>query len=86
MPPTEYLSLFSNQGSTKVEVKFKDFDGVVSNQFMVPNEINRLILHDTGEFSRFMTFDDWLFEIYQYSIDPIKNTLTIYARKIKDQE
>ncbi len=82
MTQIEYLLLFSNQGSIAVQVKFKDFDGKVSNQSMQPNEILRILSPETGEFVRLMTFDEWPFEVYKYEIDPIKKLLIIRARKV----
>lgn len=83
MSQIEYLSLFSNQGSITVNVKFKDFDGKVTNQSMKPNEIIRILSPETGEFVTLMSFDEWPFEVYKYEIDPIKNLLTIHARRVK---
>jgi hypothetical protein len=81
MPLSEYLLLFSNRGETKVQVKFKNFDGFVATQTMAPSEIVRLVSEENGKFLKTMTFDEWPFEIYRYEIDPIRNTLTIRARK-----
>jgi hypothetical protein len=81
MQLTEFLCLFSNSGATKIQVKFKDFDGRVATQRMEPSEISQIISPDNGEFLTTMTFDEWPFEVYKYEIDPIKNTLTIRARK-----
>lgn len=81
MSQSEYLSLFSNRGPIKVQVKFKDFDGYVANRAMQPDEIRRILSPETGEFLRLMTFDEWPFEVYKYEIEPIKNKLTIHARK-----
>lgn len=85
MKPTEYLLLFSNSGTTKIIVKLKDFDGTVATQTMEPSEIIRLTSPESGEFLKTMSFDDWPFEVYKYEIDPIKNTLTIHARKPQNQ-
>ncbi len=82
MSHIEYLSLFSNQGPITVNVKFKDFDGKVTNQSMKPKEIIRILSPETGEFVRLMSFDEWPFEVYKYEIDPIKSLLTIRARRV----
>lgn len=82
MSHIEYLLLFSNQGPITVNVKFKDFDGKVTNQSMKPKEIIRILSPETGEFVRFMSFDEWPFEVYKYEIDPIKSLLTIRARRV----
>jgi hypothetical protein len=78
----EYLALFSDQGPIKVQVKLKDFDGFISDMFMAPGEVDRLISKETGKFITKMTFDEWPFEVYKYEIDPINNLLTIKAKKI----
>lgn len=85
MNPVEYLQLFSNSGKTRIKVKFKDLDDTVATQIMEPAEITRLVSPESGEFIKSMNFDDWPFEIYKYEIDPIKSTLTIYARKPQNQ-
>ncbi|WP_156929295.1 hypothetical protein [Marichromatium purpuratum] len=77
--------MFSNQGTINIQVKFKDFDGTVANQTMEPSEITQLISPDGGEFRKLMTFDDWPFEVYRYEIEPAKNTITIRAKKLKNQ-
>nr|WP_320135622.1 hypothetical protein [uncultured Amphritea sp.] len=77
----EYLHLFSNNGPIKVQVKFKDHNGYVATQTMNPIEINELISSNTDMFITQMTFDDWLFEIYKYEIDPIKKIVTIRAKR-----
>ena len=77
----EYLELFQGDGNIKVDVKFKDLDGSFSSLSMEPNEINKLINPETNEFYKEIRFDDWLFEVYRYSIDPIKRKLTIMVRK-----
>ncbi len=81
MKLNEYLLLFSNEGATKVQVKFKDFDGTVVTQSMEPREIVRLVSPENGKFMTSMTFDEWPFEVYKYEIDPIKDIVTIRARK-----
>jgi len=48
---------------------------------MEPSEIIQIVSPDGGEFRKMMTFDEWPFEVYKYEIDPIKNTLTIRARR-----
>lgn len=85
MKVNEYLCLFSNRGATKIQVKFKDFNGTVATQTMEPSEIIQLVSPDGGEFRKMMTFDEWPFEVYKYEIDPFKNTLTIHARRQQNQ-
>lgn len=77
--PQEYLTLFSNKGSIRVQVKFRGFDGTVAAQAMEPEEIVRLISEEGGGFKRWLTFDEALFEILRYEIDPTRNVLTIRA-------
>ncbi len=79
----EYLMLFSGKGEYEVNVKFKDFSGKVINTKMFPSEIVKLISRESNDFYSMMYFDEHLFEIYKYQIDPIKKKLTIFARKIK---
>ena len=81
MTVKEYLDLFSNNGAVKVQVKFKDHDGSVATRTMNPIEINKLISSSGNKFIAQMTFDDWLFQVYKYEIDPIKNIITIRAKK-----
>lgn len=87
MQHPEYLELFSPRsgaGTISVEVKFKDHDGRISDLKMSAREIEKIINPDDGEFYREMRFDDWLFDIYKYQIDPIKKKMTIMARKKHD--
>lgn len=85
MQHNEYSLLFSNSGTTRVQVKFQNFNGTISTRKMNPEEITQLISSDGRGFISSMTFDEWLFEVYKYEIDPIGNTLTIYARQNKDE-
>lgn len=82
---SEYLLLFSNSGTTKVQVKFQNFNGTISTRKMNPEEITQLISSDGKGFISSMTFDEWLFDVYKYEIDPIENTLTVYARQNKNE-
>ena len=77
----EYLMLFSNNGNININVKFKDHKGSVAKLTMTSDEIVKLINPSNGEFYTEMRFDDWLFEIYKYQIDPLKKKLTIMVRK-----
>jgi len=77
----EYLILFSNTGNIDVEVKFKDHQGSVANVKMTTDEIVKLIDPRSHEFYTEMKFDDWLFEICKYQIDPLNRKITIMARK-----
>lgn len=79
----EYHLLFSKTGPITIKVKFKDFDGVVSNRAMEPTEIIKLVSLDLQGFKRNMTFDQWPFEVYKYEIDPIKNIITIHAQPME---
>ncbi len=79
----EYLTLFSGKGKFEVNVRFKNFSGKVINTKMFPDEIFKLIDKDNNEFYSKMYFDEFLFEIYKYQIDPINKKLTIFVRKPK---
>ena len=78
----EYLVLFSDEGTIEVEVKFEDHDGSIPSKKIRPKEIAALISEDSKGFHTQMTFDDWLFMITKYEIDPALNKVTIVARKI----
>ena len=78
----EYLVLFSNEGSIDVHVQFEEHEGSVAPRKMSPQEISALISNDGTGFHTRMTFDDWLFAICKYEIDPTKNQLIIVAKKI----
>jgi hypothetical protein len=78
----EYLDLFSNVGSIDVIVKFEDSDVVVAPQKMQPQELAAFVATEDFGFQQRMTFDAHPFSIRKYEIDPIKNRLTIFARKI----
>lgn len=80
MEEAEYLRLFSKNGDLKVQVKFKDFSGTICALRMNPEEILKLISPSDGQFISKMTFDEWLFEVYKYEIDPLKKVITIRAR------
>ena len=76
----EYLSLFSGQGEYQVQVHFKGSKCRVANSAMAASELVNLIDPRTDSFYRKMYFDDHLFDVYRYEIDPIKLTLNIKAK------
>lgn len=78
----EYLVLFSNKGTVDVQVQFEDHEGGVATRKMSPQEVSILISKNGMGFHTHMTFDDWPFAIQKYEINPVKNQLTIVARKI----
>jgi len=80
----EYLMLFSNDGDFDISVKFKDHPGSITNKKMTADEIVNLIHPHNRNFYTEMRFDDWLFEIYKYQIDPINKKITIMTRKKTD--
>ncbi len=82
----EYIELFRDKGELDIKVKFKDFDGSVTDLQMATHEIAKLINPVSQQFYTEMAFDGWPFEIYKYQIDPIKKKLTIMVRKIRDYE
>jgi hypothetical protein len=76
----EFLSIFSNHGDYQVNVKFKDSDASISSQTMIVDEINKLIDLSTGIFFEKMYFDDHLFTIHKYEIDPIGKIIKITTK------
>lgn len=80
MSAPEYFSLFSESGEFSVEVRFKG-EGFVASRSATAHDISQLIDPETGRFYVAMTFDDHLFEIYKYEIDPINKKLIICARQ-----
>lgn len=79
MEVPEYLCLFSGNGEFSVEVKFKG-EGFVPLRKATAQEITKLINSETGAFHVAMTFDEHLFEVYKYEIDPAKKKLIIRVR------
>lgn len=76
----EYFSLFSGEGEFSVEVRFKG-DGFVAPRKATAQEIVNLMNLKTGTFHTSMTFDDHLFEVHKYEINPIRKQLIIKARR-----
>ncbi len=81
MDAPEYYVLFRDGGDIKVVVKRKGYEEFVADLSMNADKIITLIDPSTGRFYTEMRFDDWLFEVYRYSIDPIKKKLTIMVRE-----
>jgi hypothetical protein len=52
---------------------------------MKPQELAALVAVDSAGFLPRMTFDDHPYAIRKYEIDPVKNKLTIFARKKSDE-
>ncbi len=77
----EYLEIFSDSGGIDVEVRFKGFSGMIRKTKMYPDDLIKLIDRNTGDFFTAMQFDGHLLDVDTYQIDPIKNKLTIVARK-----
>lgn len=75
----EYLSLFSDAGEFEVSVEFKG-DGFMPSRRATAAEIMQLLDVETGAFRTAMTFDEHLYEIYKYNIDPIKSKITLSVR------
>lgn len=80
MQVPEYFSLFSGEGEFSVEVKFKS-DGFVQPRRATVQAIAGLMDAEAGTFHTALTFDEHLFEVYKYEIDPLKKKLVIHARK-----
>lgn len=78
----EYHFLFSNEGVIDVHVKFEDSDVMAPPKKMQPQELVALVATEGVGFHQRMTFDGHTFSIRKYEIDPFKNKLTIFTRKI----
>lgn len=78
----EYLILFSNQnnGDIEVVVKFKNYNGYIRNAKISASEFEKLINPENGEFYTKMTFDEHLFEVTKYEINPINKKITIHVQ------
>ena len=75
----EYLLMFSNTGGITIQVRFKNFDGSISNQKMHPQEISKLVNSDGDGFISKMRFDDYLFDIEKIDISILKKRIVVYA-------
>lgn len=75
----EYLSLFSNEGSVEVSVKFQGSKATVKKQKMHPEEIKSLIDPVIGSFYSHIKFDDWLAKLIKVEIQPATNQIIIHA-------
>lgn len=82
MNEPEYLSLFSNDGPGRVKVRFVGHPGKIAEQAFAPREVLALIDSNSQRFHRLMRFDDYLFEVHKYEIDPRTQTLTIVAGEV----
>lgn len=81
----EFLCLFShtkdNENDIEVEVRYSNGRKVpISERYMQPSHIMQLIHPMQNKFYSEMRFDDYLFEVFKYHIDPILNRLTIMVR------
>ena len=79
----EYLMMFSGQGSGRVIVRFKAHDGKIASLAFSANEILSLVA--TNGFHQHLRFDDHLFEVLKYEIEPKTQTLTIVATPAQDR-
>ena len=79
MEAPEYLDLFSGQGSARVRVRFRSSDGKIASLAFSPREILSLIAAEGDAFHQYLRFDDYLFEVLKYEIDPKTQTLTFVA-------
>ena len=79
MSVPEYLELFSGQGSARVRVRFRQHDGKIASLAFSPKEIISLIAPESDIFHQYLRFDDYLFEVLKYEIEPKTQTLTIVA-------
>lgn len=76
----EYLQTFSNTGDITVTVKFGKTAAAIAPQRMSATELEALIDPLTGHFLSAMRFDDHLFQIRKFEVDPLKNRLTIHLK------
>ena len=79
MSVPEYLELFSGQGSARVRVRFRQHDGKIASLAFSPREVLSLIAPESDIFHQYLRFDDYLFEVLKYEIEPKTQTLTIVA-------
>lgn len=88
MAVPDICDLFSNDGVTRVDVKFFDFDGRVRSFQMEPDEITRLINPENGLFYTELLFFGRRFFVYNIDIDTLRNIVTVCAvddlRKLQD--
>ena len=75
----EYLELFSGQGVARVRVRFRQHDGKIASLAFSPREVLSLIAPENDTFHQYLRFDDYLFEVLKYEIEPKTQTLTIVA-------
>lgn len=76
----EYLQMFSNNGKGKIHVSLRGNKGIVKDLAFSPIEVMALLREGGDEFHRYIRFDDYLFEVVKYEIDPRAQTLTITAK------
>lgn len=79
----EYLMFFSNTGSITVRVRFKNFNGSISEQRMHPNELQKLINDNHDGFISHMYFDDHLMELEKIEISILENRVVLHARPLE---
>ena len=79
MKVPEYFVLFSGEGEFSVEVQFKG-EGFVQPRRATAQEIASIVDAQTGMFHPALTFDEHLFEVAKYEIDPLNKTLVISAQ------
>ena len=75
----EYLELFSGQGVARVRVRFRQHDGKIASLAFSPREVLSLIAPENDTFHQYLRFNDYLFEVLKYEIEPKTQTLTIVA-------
>ncbi len=88
MTVPDICDLFSNDGVTRVDVNFFDFDGQVRSFQMEPDEITRLINPENGLFYTELLFFGRRFFVYKIDIDTLRNIVTVCAvddlKKVRD--
>ena len=76
----EYLSLFSNAGNFRVQVRLKNSLGPVRDLKMEACEIQKLLNSDGKSFISKMRFDDHLAELEKIEIFFANTLLILHAR------
>lgn len=76
----EFLTLFSNQGKGRIDVKFVDSSASVRNQVLSPHEIS-LLFDQSGHIYSVLNFDDHSFRCSMLDIFPKTNKVKLFVKK-----
>ena len=77
----EYLQLFLDQGSLKIEVRFVNSNASITSFKVQKDEIGNLFSEETGKFLGELAFDGHPFKVVKYELVPNSNTILIFAVK-----